>query len=41
MPGDAPFDIWTCGGGGGGGGYIILNKTFVVQLFIKNVESCA
>ena len=33
MLGDAPFDIWACGGGGGD--YIILIKTFVVQLLIK------
>ena len=38
MLGDAPFDIWACARVGG---YIILIKTFVVQLLIKNVESCA
>ena len=31
MLGDASFDIWACGDGGGGW-YIILLKTFVVQL---------
>ena len=34
MLGDAPVDIWACGGGGCLD-YIILIKTFVVQLLIK------
>ena len=38
MLGDAPYDIWACGGG-----YIILIKTFVVhkiiiQGYLKNAD---